>query len=71
MGAFALFLAIHRMGDCNCELTQYLLKKRMTANACFKETHLEITLKILGQWKSPSETMIVPIKFMAASAPLK
>ena len=38
--AFALLLCYSSMDGCNwnCELTQYILKKGMTASACFKET---------------------------------
>ena len=62
--------AIHRMDGCNWnyELTQYHWKKRMTTSACFKET---VLLKILDHCKRPPEIMTVPLKCMAASAPLK
>ena len=46
----------------NCELA---LKKGMTASACFKETQYPRSLQVAP------EIMTVPLKYMAASAPLK
>ena len=44
------------------------MKKGMTASACLKET---ISLKMLDHCKWPPEKMMVQLKFMAASTPLK
>ena len=44
------------------------MKKGMTASAFLKET---VPLKILDHCKWPPEKMMVQLKFMAASAPLK
>ena len=44
------------------------MKKEVTASACLKET---VPLKTLDHCKWPPEKMMVQLKYMAASAPLK
>ena len=44
------------------------MKKGMTASACLKDT---VPLKILDHGRWPPEKMMVQLKCMAASAPLK
>ena len=44
------------------------MRKGMTASACLKET---VPLKILDHCKWPPEKVMVQLKCMAASAPLK
>ena len=59
---------IHRMDGCNstCELTLYTYKKGISASACLKETPLN-----KDHFKWPPEIIMVQLKCMAASAPLK
>ena len=56
------------MDGCNstCELTLYTYKKWISASACLKETPLN-----KDHFKWPPEIIMVQLKCMAASAPLK
>ena len=71
LAAFALLLCYSSNGWLQLELriNAISLKKWMTAKCLFQRN--TVSLKILGHCKTPPEIIMVPLKYIAASAPLK